>query len=127
MLMRQLAAPETDPGADAAAPFAPAHPILRADGEHRALPPGIHALGGRAADAVRLRALEMQPRAAIVTVWSDGAATLQRTTAAVVVRIDGVPIGVAAVELHDGATIAFGDCRLSFEAGAGATIGAEFM
>ncbi|MDB4882204.1 MAG: hypothetical protein JWL95_970, partial [Gemmatimonadetes bacterium] len=38
------------------------------------------------------------------------------TTASIVVRIDGETLGIAPVELHDGARIEFGDCRLIFEA-----------
>jgi pSer/pThr/pTyr-binding forkhead associated (FHA) protein len=103
-----------------AAPDAPvlplvAQPTLCAGDERCPLRPGVHGLGGRAADAIKLSALETQPRAAIVSVGADGTAMLQRTTAAVMVRIDGETIGIAAVELHHGVTIEFGDCRLVFE------------
>lgn len=101
-----------------------AHPTLRAGQERCALGPGVHGLGGRAPDAIKLTALENQPRAAVITVAEDGSALLQRTTAAVMVRIDGETVGVNPVELHHGASIEFGDCRLSFEAdGSGATQG----
>ncbi|MFL5616817.1 MAG: FHA domain-containing protein [Gemmatimonadaceae bacterium] len=92
-----------------------AQPILRAGDERSPLRPGVHALGGRAPDAIKLAALESQPRAAILTVSADGTTVLQRTTASVMVRIDGETIGIAAVELCHGATIEFGDCRLVFE------------
>jgi pSer/pThr/pTyr-binding forkhead associated (FHA) protein len=79
------------------------------------LGPGIHGLGGRAPDAIKLGALESQPRAALVTVTEEGKTLLQRTTAAVMVRLEGETIGIAAVELWNGATIEFGECRVTFE------------
>ena len=90
-------------------------PTLRAGDERCSLRPGVHGLGGRATDAIALSALERQPRAAILLVSEDGTTTLQRTTAAVMVRIDGKTIGIAGVVLHSGATIEFGDCRLVFD------------
>jgi pSer/pThr/pTyr-binding forkhead associated (FHA) protein len=96
-----------------------AQPVLRVGEELCALPPGTHGLGGRAPDAIKLATLESQPRAAILTVLQDGTTLLQRTTASVMVRIDGETIGIAAVQLYHGATIEFGDCRLSFETDAG--------
>jgi pSer/pThr/pTyr-binding forkhead associated (FHA) protein len=100
---------------DAPSPSVNAHATLRAGEERFALGPGVHGLGGRAPDAVKLTVLENQPRAAILTVSHDGTTMLQRTTAAVMVRIDGETVGIAAVELHYGASIEFGDCRLMFE------------
>lgn len=113
-----------------AAPDAPslvlhAHPVLRAGEERCALAPGVHGLGGRAPDAIKLTSLENQPRAALLTVSEDGTTMLQRTTASVMVRIDGETIGIAAVELHHGAAIEFGDCRLTFETDAIAATGAR--
>jgi pSer/pThr/pTyr-binding forkhead associated (FHA) protein len=93
-------------------------PTLRAGDERCALRPGAHGLGGRAADAIALTALERQPRAALLLVSEDGTTTLQRTTASVMVRIDGKTIGIAGVVLHHSATIEFGDCRLVFESDA---------
>src|SRR5690349_20193634 len=93
-----------------------AHPTLRAGDELLPLDPGVHALGGRAPDAVPLAALQSQPRAATLSVSPEGATVLQRTTATVVVRIDGEPIGIAPLELKPGTRIEFGDCRLWFEA-----------
>jgi pSer/pThr/pTyr-binding forkhead associated (FHA) protein len=90
-------------------------PVLRAGEEHCALPPGTHGLGGRAPDAIALTALASQPRAAILTVLQDGTTLLQRTAASVMVRIDGETIGIAAVQLFNGAAIEFGDCRVTFE------------
>jgi pSer/pThr/pTyr-binding forkhead associated (FHA) protein len=103
-----------------ATPDAPALPLiaqphLRAGGERCPLQPGVHGLGGRAPDAITLGSLESQPRAAIITVSTDGTTMLQRTAAAIMVRIDGETVGIAAVELFHGATIEFGDCRLVFE------------
>ena len=113
--MSHLAAP------DAPAPLLIAHPSLRAGDERCLLEPGVYGLGGRAPDAIALVALENQPRAASLTVSEDGVVVLQRTTASVMVRIDGETIGIAAVELRHGDTIEFGDCRLVFETDA--TIG----
>ena len=90
-------------------------PSLRAGDQHCPLAPGCYGLGGRAVDAIPLSALQSQPRAAILTVFEDGVTVLQRTTAAVVVRVDGETVGVAAVELRHGARIEFGECRLVFE------------
>jgi len=108
--MPQLLAPVAPPSA-----VRVAQPSLRIGDERTPLSPGMHALGGRAADAVPLTALGNQPRAAIVTVAPNGATVLQRTTASIVVRIDGDTIGIAPIELHHGARIEFGDCRLFFE------------
>src|SRR5688500_6936853 len=110
--MTSLAAPI------AADPPLIAQPILRAGDERCPLPPGVHALGGRAADAIKLAALDNQVRAATITVFDDGRTLLQRTTAAVMVRIDGQTIGIDPVELRHGDTIDFADCRLTFEADA---------
>jgi pSer/pThr/pTyr-binding forkhead associated (FHA) protein len=90
-------------------------PTLRAGDEQWPLAPGVHALGGRAADAVPLTKLQSQPRAAILTVSDEGVTTLQRTTASIVVRIDGEPIGIAPIELRPGTRIEFGECRVWFE------------
>jgi pSer/pThr/pTyr-binding forkhead associated (FHA) protein len=48
-------------------------------------------------------------------VSEEGVTVLQRTTASVVVRVDGEPIGIAPMELRGGMRIEFGDCRLWFE------------
>jgi pSer/pThr/pTyr-binding forkhead associated (FHA) protein len=95
-----------------------AQPVMRAGDDRCALGPGVHGLGGRAPDAIKLGALESQPRAALVTVTEEGRSLLQRSTAAVMVRLDGETIGIAAIELWNGATIEFGECRLTFETGA---------
>jgi pSer/pThr/pTyr-binding forkhead associated (FHA) protein len=92
-----------------------AQPVLRIGEERCALLPGTHGLGGRAPDAITLATLESQPRAATLTVLPNGTTLLQRTTASIMVRIDGETIGIAAVQLFHGCAIEFGDCRLSFE------------
>jgi pSer/pThr/pTyr-binding forkhead associated (FHA) protein len=92
-----------------------AQPILRAGEQQYPLTPGVHPLGGRAPDAVPLAALQSQPRAATLTVSDEGVVILQRTTASVVVRVDGDPIGIAPIELRGGTRIEFGDCRVWFE------------
>lgn len=93
----------------------PCHPFLRAGDDRCALRPGVYGLGGRAADAVPLTALAIEPRAAMLTVSDDGLVTLQRVTAAIVVRLDDETVGVGPVELRNGARIEFGNCRLVFE------------
>jgi len=92
-----------------------AQPSLRAGDDQFSLAPGVHALGGRAPDAVPLAALQSQPRAATLIVSDEGVTVLQRTTASVVVRVDGEPIGIAPIELRGGTRIEFGECRVWFE------------
>ncbi|MEO8561736.1 MAG: FHA domain-containing protein [bacterium] len=94
-----------------------APPSLRSGDDLCPLAAGAHGLGGRAADAIPLAALQRQPRAAILTVSDGGATVLQRTSASIVVRVDGETIGVAPVALHHGAKIECGECRMTFEAG----------
>src|SRR5688500_13349410 len=110
--MTSLAAPI------AADPPLIAQPILRAGDERCPLPPGAPALGGRADESRKLAPLGNQARAATITVFDDGGTLLQRTTAAVMGRIDGQTIGIDPVELRHGDTIDFADCRLTFEADA---------
>lgn len=97
------------------------NPFLRAGDDRCALQSGVYGLGGRAADAVPLAALAIEPRAATLTVSDGGAVTLQRITAAIVVRVDDETIGVGPVELRNGARIEFGNCRLVFETDASAS------
>jgi pSer/pThr/pTyr-binding forkhead associated (FHA) protein len=92
-----------------------ASPSLRAGDDRCPLEPGVYGLGGRAADAIPLQALANQPRAASLTVSEDGVVTLQRMTAAIVVRVNDETIGVGPVELRSGARIDFGSCTLNFE------------
>ena len=120
--MTHLLAPVASPSQSRPRPAA--HPTLRAGDEQFPLTPGVHALGGRAPDAVPLAALQSQPRAATLIVSPEGATVLQRTTASVVVRVDGEPIGIAPLELKTGTRIEFGDCRLWFETEASSTASA---
>ena len=62
-----------------------------------------------------LAALQSQPRAATLTVSDSGVTVLQRTTASVVVRVNGEPIGIKPIELRHGTWIEFGECRMLFE------------
>jgi pSer/pThr/pTyr-binding forkhead associated (FHA) protein len=80
-----------------------------------ALPPGSYILGGRAADALRLGALASHPAVASIIVTSEGRTLIRRTTAAVVVRVDGEPLGIAAAELHHGAIVDFNSLRLTYD------------
>jgi pSer/pThr/pTyr-binding forkhead associated (FHA) protein len=64
---------------------------------------------------VPLAALQSQPRAATLTVSDRGMTVLQRTTASVVVRVNGEPIGIKPIELRHGTRIEFGECRMLFE------------
>ena len=82
-----------------------------------ALRPGVQSLGGRGFDAVSLGTLAREPRSATITLLGNGRAMLQRTTASVVVRLDGEPIGISAVELRDYSEIEFGEARLVFKMG----------
>jgi pSer/pThr/pTyr-binding forkhead associated (FHA) protein len=91
------------------------NPSLRAGDDRCALEPGVYGLGGRAADAIPLAALASQPRAATLTVSEDYVVTVQRMTAAIVVRVNDETIGVGPVELRSGTRIEFGSCRLTFE------------
>ena len=110
---------------DAVAPPLIGPPVLRAGEERYPLRPGVHSLGGRAPDAIKLPGLENQPRAAIISVTETGIVMLRRTSAAIMVRISGETTGIAAVALLDGATIEFGDCRLIFESDASPATTAE--
>src|SRR5687767_15774427 len=76
------------------------NPSLRSGDDRCPLAPGVYGLGGRAADAIPLAALASQPRAAILTVSEECVVTLQRMTAAIVVRINDETVGVGPVELR---------------------------
>lgn len=99
-------------------------PLLMSGADRCALNPGTHTVGGRGSDALMLSALEWQPAVAVITVprFGAGPATIQRTTASVVVRLDGTPLGISPAELTHGATIEFAGCHLTFGAdGTGAS------
>jgi pSer/pThr/pTyr-binding forkhead associated (FHA) protein len=90
--------------------------FLIADQERYALRPGRNILGGRGADAVTLTLLAELTAAAVITVRPDGTALIQRISAAVIVKVDGGPLGAMPHPLHDGARIAVGPARLTYAA-----------
>ncbi len=96
-------------------------PLLISGTDQCALTPGNHTIGGRGGDALSLSALEWQPAVAVITVprHAHEPTLIRRTTASVVVRLNGTPLGIAPAELADGATIEFADCRLVFGGGGG--------
>jgi pSer/pThr/pTyr-binding forkhead associated (FHA) protein len=92
--------------------------FLIADQERYALRPGRNTLGGRGADAVALTLLTELTPAAVITIRPDGTALIQRISAAVIVKVDGGPLGAMPHPLHDGARISVGSARLTYAAGA---------
>lgn len=92
-------------------------PLLRSGADRFLLRPGTNTLGGRGADAIPIAAMAWQPPVATITVPEQGPVLIQRVTAAVVVRLDEVPLGVAAAELRHGAHIDIGATRLTYELG----------
>lgn len=93
-----------------------AMPQLKSGAEHAALRPGRNTLGGRGPDALPIAGLAFQPAVATITLPDEGPPVIQRITAAVVVRLNDVPLGVAAVELRNGATIDVAGMRLIYDA-----------
>ena len=91
-------------------------PFLIADNERVALREGRNTLGGRGPDAVALTQLAALPPAAVITVRGDGTVTIQRISAAVIVRVDGAPIGALSHALSNGARLSLGSVRLLYEA-----------
>ena len=92
--------------------------FLIADQERYALRPGRNTLGGRGADAVALTLLSELTPAAVITLRGDGTALIQRISAAVIVKVDGGPLGAMPHPLNDGARIAVGPARLTYAASA---------
>jgi pSer/pThr/pTyr-binding forkhead associated (FHA) protein len=92
-------------------------PLLILGADRCSLHPGTHTIGGRGADALQLAALDWHSAVATITVPTPGTgpALIRRITASVVVRLNDEPMGIAAAELHNGATIDFDGCRLIFE------------
>lgn len=88
--------------------------FLIADQERFALRPGRNTLGGRGADAVALMSLAGLAPAAVITVRPDGTALIQRISAAIIVKVDGGPIGTMPHPLTSGARIAIGHARLTY-------------
>ncbi len=97
-------------------------PLLHDGAERCALRTGTYTLGGHGPDALPIARLECCPPVATLVVPADGAPTIQRLTAAVVVRLDQTPLGIAPKTLHDGIEISFADCRLIFRADGGGEI-----
>jgi pSer/pThr/pTyr-binding forkhead associated (FHA) protein len=91
-------------------------PQLRSGAEHSVLRPGKNTLGGRGPDALPVAGLAFQPAVATITLPEAGPALIQRVTAAVVVRLNDVPLGVAPAELRNGATIDVAGIRLVYDA-----------
>jgi pSer/pThr/pTyr-binding forkhead associated (FHA) protein len=88
--------------------------VIDSGAERCALPPGVYTVGGKGSDALPLTSLEWCSAVATIVVEPDGAATIQRLTASVVVRLDRVPLGIGPKELHDGSQIEFKGLRLTF-------------
>jgi pSer/pThr/pTyr-binding forkhead associated (FHA) protein len=91
-------------------------PSLKSGADRCTLRPGKNTLGGRGAEALPVAALAWQPPVATITVPEHGPVLIQRITAAVVVRLDDQPLGVAPAELRHGAHIDLVGCRLTYEA-----------
>lgn len=92
--------------------------FLIADQERYVLRPGRNTLGGRGADAVGLTSLAGLAPAAVITVRPDGTALIQRISAAVIVKVDGGPLGAMPHPLRDGARLSIGHARLTYAAAA---------
>jgi pSer/pThr/pTyr-binding forkhead associated (FHA) protein len=91
-------------------------PFLIVDQERYPLRPGRNTLGGRGADAVAFAMLAALAPAAVITIRPDGTALIQRISAAVIVKVDGGPLGAIPHPLNDGARIAVGPARLTYAA-----------
>ena len=91
-----------------------AMPVLQSGADSLALETGTYTLGGRGPNALLLASLDGSPEVATIVVPPSGAATIQRLTASIVVRLDQTPIGIAPKELPDGVEIEFNGCRLTF-------------
>ncbi len=88
--------------------------FLIADQERYPLRPGRNTVGGRGTDAVALTALAGLAPAAVITVRPDGTALIQRIAAAVIVKVDGGPLGAMPHPLTDGARVSIGPVRLTY-------------
>lgn len=73
-------------------------------------------MGGRGADALPFAPLSWHPAVATLMVPERGPVLLRRTTAAVVVKVNGEPLGVKSVELSNGASVEFRGCQFTFDA-----------
>jgi pSer/pThr/pTyr-binding forkhead associated (FHA) protein len=88
--------------------------FLIADQERYALRPGRNTLGGRGPDAVALTVLAGLAPAAVITIRPDGTAVIQRIAAAVIVKVDGGPLGAMPHPLSKGARLSVGPARLIY-------------
>jgi pSer/pThr/pTyr-binding forkhead associated (FHA) protein len=88
--------------------------FLIADQERVPLRLGRNTLGGRGADAVALTSLTGLAPAAVITIRPDGTALIQRIAAAVIVKVDGGPLGALPHPLNDGARVSIGPARLTY-------------
>lgn len=102
--------------ADTTTSHTAAMPQLKSGAEHAVLRPGRNTLGGRGPDALPIAGLAFQPAVATIMLPEQGPAVIQRVTAAVVVRLNDVPLGVAAQEMRHGATIDVAGMRLIYDA-----------
>lgn len=91
-------------------------PLLTSGADKCVLRAGTYTLGGRGADALPFAPLAWQPAVAMLVVHDDGPVLLRRTSAAVVVRMNGEALGISGVELPHGAQIEFGGCRFAYDA-----------
>ena len=117
MATSQLLLPRRSPfTAETTERLTAAMPQLKSGAEHSVLRPGKNTLGGRGADALPIAGLAFQPAVATITLPESGPAVIQRITAAVVVRLNDVPLGVAPAELRNGSTIDVAGIRLVYDA-----------
>lgn len=117
MATSQLLLPRRSPfTAETTERLTAAMPQLKSGAEHSVLRPGKNTLGGRGADALPIAGLAFQPAVATITLPESGPAVIQRVTAAVVVRLNDVPLGVAPAELRNGSTIDVAGIRLVYDA-----------
>jgi pSer/pThr/pTyr-binding forkhead associated (FHA) protein len=89
-------------------------PLLIADSERFTLRVGRNTLGGLGSDAVTLTPLTGLPPAAVITVRTDGTAIIQRVSAAIIVKVDGGPLGALPHPLSHGARLSVGQARLLY-------------
>ena len=82
--------------------------------EHCALTVGENVLGGRGEGALPLYALAIVPPGAVITVRPGAAPLVRRLSAAVVVKVDGEPLGATPRALRHGSRIDVGTCHLIF-------------
>src|SRR5690242_11714969 len=102
--------------ADTTTSHTAAMPQLKSGAEHAVLRPGRNTLEVLGPDALPIAGLAFQPAVATIMLTEQEPAVIQRVTAAVVVRLNDVPLGVAAQEMRHGATIDVAGMRLIYDA-----------